>query len=479
MADAGTAGIRLLVLGGGPGGYAAAVLGAELGLDVTLVDEGERPGGVCLYRGCIPSKALLHLAATIHEARAAARWGVRFEPPQIDLEALRAHRDKIVDQLTNGLALITKNRKVRFVQGRGRFTSPTSLHVRRDSELVEIDFDQAIVATGSRPAIPGPLRIDSPRVMDSTGALELADIPERLLIVGGGYIGLEMGSVYAALGSRVTVVEMLDGLLPGIDRDLVRPLQHKLEAEFTAILLNTRVVSMVEVDNGIEAQLEDDEGTITTAEFDKVLVAVGRVPNTQDLGLENTAVQINTGEFLNVDAQRRTAEPSIFAIGDVTGEPMLAHKATREGRVAAEVIAGEPTAFEPAAIPAVVFTNPELAWSGLTESQAAAKREIDFDVVKIPWGASGRAVTMDHPEGLTKLIIEQKTGRLLGAGITGANAGELIGEATLAIEMGARATDLELTIHAHPTLSETIMETAESLYGQATHYLNKPLTMRR
>ena len=478
MADAGTAGTRLVVLGGGPGGYAAAFLAAELGMDVTLVDEGERPGGVCLYRGCIPSKALLHVAATIHEARAAAGWGVRFKPPQIDLAALRAHKDKIVNQLTNGLALIAKNRKVRFVQGRGRFTSPTSLHVRSDSELAEIDFDQAIVATGSRPAVPGPLRIDSPRVMDSTAALELAEIPERLLIVGGGYIGLELGTVYAALGSRVTVVEMLDGLLPGADRDLVRPLQRKLEAEFSAIMLNTRVAGMVEVENGIEAQLEDGEDKTSTETFDKVLVAVGRVPNTQDLGLETTAVQINERGFLGVDAQRRTAEPTIFAIGDVAGEPMLAHKATREGRVAAEAIAGEPTVFEPAAIPAVVFTDPELAWCGLTESQAEAQREIDFDVVKIPWGASGRAITMGHPEGLTKLIIEQGSGRLLGVGITGTNAGELIGEAALALEMGARAEDLELTIHAHPTLSETIMETAESLYGQATHYLNKPVAKR-
>jgi len=469
---------RLVVIGGGPGGYAAAFHGAELGLDVTLVDDAENPGGVCLYRGCIPSKALLHVAATIQEARAAAAWGVRFGPPEIDLDALRAHKDKIVARLTGGLGTIAKQRQVQHVRGRARLTGPASLHVRHRSELVEFDFDHAVVATGSQPAMPGPLRLNSPLVMDSTAALELPDVPERLLVVGGGYIGLEMGSVYAALGSHVTVVEMLDGILPGADRDLVRPLERELRKQFTDILLKTRVDQIEEVEGGIRARLVGDDAEPEDRVFDKVLVAVGRRPNSQDLGLEHTRVKVSDRGFLRVDAQRRTDEPSLFAIGDVAGEPMLAHKATREGRVAAEVIAGRPAAFEPHAIPAVVFTEPEVAWCGLTESDAAGRRDIDFDVVKIPWGASSRAVTVGHPEGVTKLIVERGSHRLLGVGITGRGAGELIGEGALAVEMGARAEDLELTIHAHPTLSETLMETAESLFGEATHYINKPIQPR-
>ena len=475
MADASPA--RVVVLGAGPGGYAAAFLGAELGLDVTLVDEAEHPGGVCLYRGCIPSKTLLHVAQTIHEAHSLAASGVRFGPPEIDLDTLRAQKDKIVSRLTIGLGLIAKQRKVRYVRGRGRVTAPTSLRVRNESELVEFDFDYAVVATGSRPALPGPLRLDSPLVMDSTGALELHDIPERLLVVGGGYIGLEMGSVYAALGSRVTVVEMLDGLLPGVDRDLVRPLQRRLEKEFSEIRLNTQVSKLEENDGGIQATLSSNDAS-ETLQFDRVLVAVGRSPNSGDLGLDQTAVQIDERGFVTVDAQRRTSEPSIFAIGDVAGEPMLAHKATREGRVAVQAIAGQPVAFDPAAIPAVVFTDPEVAWCGLTQAEAEKHYNLDVDVVRYPWGASGRAVTLGHPEGVTKLILEQGTQRVLGVGITGRGAGEMIAEGALAVEMGARAGDLELTIHAHPTLSETVMEAAESLFGDATHYLSKPLRER-
>ncbi|MCZ6544258.1 MAG: FAD-dependent oxidoreductase, partial [Chloroflexi bacterium] len=388
-----------------------------------------------------------------------------------------AQKDKIVSRLTSGLGLIAKQRKVRYVRGRGRFTAPTSLHVRNESELVEFDFDYAVVATGSRPALPGPLRLDSPLVMDSTGALELHDIPERLLVVGGGYIGLEMGSVYAALGSRVTVVEMLDGLLPGVDRDLVRPLQRRLEKEFSEIRLNTQVSKLEEHDGGIRATLSSDDGS-ETLQVDRVLVAVGRTPNSGDLGLEQTAVQVDERGFVTVDAQRRTSEPSIFAIGDVAGEPMLAHKATREGRVAVQAIAGHPVAFDPAAIPAVVYTDPEVAWCGLTQAEAETRHNLDVDVVRYPWGASGRAVTLGHPEGVTKLILEQGTQRVLGVGITGRGAGEMIAEGALAVEMGARAEDLELTIHAHPTLSETVMEAAESRFGDATHYLSKPLRER-
>ncbi len=472
---------RLVVLGAGPGGYAAAFLGAELGLDVTLVDDAEHPGGVCLYRGCIPSKTLLHVAQTIHEARAASAWGVRFAPPEIDIPALRAHKDKIVSRLTSGLGQIAKQRHINFIRGRGRFTGPNSLHVRSDSELVEFDFDHAIIATGSRPAIPGPLRLDSPLVMDSTGALDLADVPERLLVIGGGYIGLEMSTVYAALGSHVTVVEMLDGLLPGADRDLVRPLARKMEKELSEILLNTRVAAMreVEVDGirSIEVDLQASDDETETRGFDKVLIAVGRLPNSADLGLEHTAAKIDERGFVCVDRQLRTDEPSIFAIGDVAGEPMLAHKATREGRVAVEALLGEPTEFDPLAIPAVVFTDPEVAWAGLTEAEAK-RQHIDVNIVRFPWGASGRAVTVGHTEGVTKLIVEESTQRILGVGITGSGAGELIAEGTLAIEMGARASDIELTIHAHPTLSETVMEAAESLFGQATHYISKPVRSR-
>jgi len=478
---------RLVVLGAGPGGYAAAFLGAELGLDVTLVDDSENPGGVCLYRGCIPSKTLLHVAQTIHEARAASAWGVRFAPPEIDLAALRTHKEKVVSRLTSGLGQIAKQRKVKFIRGRGRFTGPQSLHVRSDSELVEFDFDYAIVATGSRPAIPGPLRLDSPLVMDSTDALELADVPERLLVIGGGYIGLEMSTVYAALGSHVTVVEMLDGLLPGADRDLVRPLARKMEKELSEILLNTRVAAMREVlpetegkaggKPAIEVDLQSSDDETETRTFDKVLVAVGRLPNSADLGLDTTAAKIDERGFLSVDRQLRTDEPSIFAIGDVAGEPMLAHKATREGRVAVEALLGEPTEFDPLAIPAVVFTDPEVAWCGLTEAEAK-RQHIDVNVVRFPWGASGRAVTVGHTEGITKLIVEESTQRILGVGITGTGAGELIAEGTLAVEMGARVSDLELTIHAHPTLSETVMEAAESLFGQATHYISKRVLPR-
>ncbi len=463
---------RVAVIGAGPGGYPAAFLAASMGMDVTLIDPEAKPGGVCLYRGCIPSKALLHAAHVVEQAAAAAEFGVRFGPPAIDLDALRGWKDRVVGRLTDGLGVLTRQRRVRYLQGRARFVDAHSLHVRVDGELVEVEFDYAIVATGSQPARPGPLAIDSPRVWDSTRALELPEVPPRLLVVGGGYIGLELGSVYRALGSQVTVVEMTQGLLPGADRDLVTPLEKRLRAAGVEFLLGTRVAGLEDTGSAVRVDLSgaDVDGI---REVDRVLVAVGRSPNSRDLGLEHTAVQVGPRGFIEVDAQRRTAAPSIFAIGDVASEPMLAHKATHEARVAVETIAGQPSMWDPLAIPAVVFTDPEIAWCGLTESEAR-DRGVAIEVAAFPWGASGRATTLGRNEGLTKLVLEPGTERVLGVGMVGAGAGELIAEGVLAIEMGARATDLQLAIHAHPTLSETVMESAEVFFGQSPHFTSRP-----
>ncbi len=464
--DAG--GKRLAVIGAGPGGYPAAFHAALRGLDVTLIDGEENPGGACTYRGCIPSKALLHAARVIAETREARAFGLDFGEPRIDLDALRDWKDSVVRRLTSGLGLLRGQRNVTPIIGRARFAGNRSLRVLRGGALDDIGFDHAIIATGSSPVRPGPLSLDSPRVMDSTGALELADVPERLLVIGGGYIGLEMGTVYAALGSKVTVVEMLPGLLAGVDRDLVKPLATRLASVFDEVLLNTRVTAMTEVEGGVRVDLTAAGGAESQRSFDKVLVAVGRRPNSDDLGLETTLVRSDARGFLETDAQRRTAEPNIFAVGDVAGEPMLAHKAMHEARVAVETILGEPAVFEPAAIPAVVFTDPEIAWCGLTEADAPADH---VQIVRYPWRASGRAITLARPEGLTKLIIEKGSERVLGVGIVGPNAGEMIAEGTLAVEMGARARDLQLTIHAHPTLSETVMESAETFFGTSAHYI--------
>jgi len=463
---------RVAVLGAGPGGYAAAFHAAELGFDVTLIGSDDQPGGVCLYVGCIPSKALLHVARVIRETEEAEDFGVRFAGREIDLDALREWKDGVVRRLTGGLGLIARQRRVRYVRGHGSFANANTLRLRNDGELFDVEFDHAVIATGSQPVVPESLRLDSPLVMDSTDALALPDIPESLLVVGGGYIGLELGGVYAALGSRVTVVEMTGGLLPGADRDLVEPLAKRLATQFEAIHLNTRVTGLEEADGGIKARLS---GTVLGVEerlFSRALVAVGRRPNTRDLGLERLGVKLDARGFIATDRQRRTTEPAIFAIGDVAGEPMLAHKATHEARVAADAIAGARAAFDAAAIPAVIFTDPEIAWCGLTETQAR-ERGIEVVVSKFPWGASGRAVTLGRTEGLTKLVLEPGTERVLGVGIVGVSAGELIGEATLAVEMGARATDLALTIHAHPTLAETLMEAAETLYGRSPHYVTR------
>jgi dihydrolipoyl dehydrogenase len=465
MADS----FQLVVLGAGPGGYAAAFYAADLGMQVALVDEEKNPGGVCLYRGCIPSKALLHVAKVIDEAKHAGNWGVTFNEPKVDIDKLRSFKQGVVDKLTAGVGGIAKMRKVKFVQGRATLTGSKSMSVAGPGGATELQFEHLILATGSHPTRIPTLSLDSPRMMDSTSGLEIPDVPKSLLVIGGGYIGLELGTVYAALGSRVSVVEMTPGLLPGADRDLVAVLEKRVKTLFAAIMLNTKVVKVALADEGSRIRVTF-EGDVAEKEqvFDRVLVAVGRRPNSRIPGLETTKVKVAANGFIETDEQRRTAEPNIFAIGDVAGEPMLAHKASHEARVAVEVIAGHKAVFEPQAIPAVVFTDPEIAWCGMTEAQAQASG-IEFEVAKFPWGALSRAITVDRPDGLTKLILEAKTGRVLGVGIAGAGAGELIAEGVLAIEMGATAEDLKLVIHPHPTLSESLMESAEVFFGQSTH----------
>ena len=458
----------LVVIGAGPGGYAAAFYAADRGMNVTLVDREINPGGVCVYRGCIPSKALLHVANLLDEARHASAWGVRFGEPQIDLGRLRAFKENVVKQLTGGTGQLVKARKITYLRGWATLTSPTSLEVAKvDGGTEQVTFAHAIVAVGSQPSkVPG-LSLDSPRIMDSTGALDLQEVPKSLLVVGGGYIGLELGSVYAALGSKVTVVEMMPGLLPGADRDLVAVLAKRIEKISEAVLLNTKVVAVTERKDGLAVTLENQDLARREQVFDKVLVSVGRRPLAMP-GLDKTKAQVDSRGFITVDGRRCTAEPTIYAIGDVVGEPMLAHKASHEGRVAVQAMLGEDVVFEPAAIPAVVFTDPELAWAGLTETEAQ-KQGRKVEIAKFPWAASGRALTLDRTDGLTKLVIEPGSERILGVGIVGPGAGEMIAEGTLAIEMGAVASDLALTIHAHPTLSETVMESAETFFGHATH----------
>jgi dihydrolipoamide dehydrogenase len=461
--------LSIAVVGGGPGGYAAAFLAADLGMSVTLIDPELNPGGVCLYRGCIPSKALLHVAKLLEESHQAKDWGIEFAAPTIDLARLRSWKENVVKKLTGGLGILSKQRKVKYVQGRAAFENSTTLRVMKsDGSEDSLTFDRIIIATGSRPAIVPTLKLDTPRMMDSTGALNLEDIPGTMLVVGGGYIGLELGSVYAALGTRVTVVEMLPGLLPGADRDLVLPLHKRLEKMLDGILLNTTVASVKDEGSGIRATLKGQDGNAQEKLFDRVLVSVGRKPNSEIPGLDKTQVKVGPKGFIQVNKQLQTDDPSIYAIGDVVGEPMLAHKASHEGRTAVEAIAGHKVAFEPNAIPAVVFTDPEVAWCGLTETQAQ-KENREIKVAKFPWAASGRAVTLDRPEGMTKLLIDPQTERLLGVGIVGTGAGELIAEGVLAIEMAALAHDVAATIHPHPTLSETVMESAEVFFGTSTH----------
>ena len=460
---------RVVVIGGGPGGYAAAFRAADNGLDVTLVELEANPGGVCLHRGCIPSKALLHVAKVLNDAREAVDWGVTYSEPTIDFDKMRAGKDDVVKKMTGGLGQLCKARKIAYVRGRASFEESRLIKVTAgDGGEQMIQTDYTIVATGSRPAALPGIYLDSLRVLNSTTALEIADIPKTLLVIGGGYIGLELGSVYATMGSAVTVAEMTPDLLPGADSDLVKILGARMKRLMHDIRPNTKVVAMSEVGGGIEVAFESGEGASEKVVFEKVLVSIGRKPNSSGLNLSATGVEVDEKGFITIDEQRRTADPAIFAIGDVAGEPMLAHKASHEGRVAADVLAGKNEAFQPRAIPAVVFTDPELAWCGLTEAQAKAQ-DRKVKVARFPWGASGRAATLHRSDGLTKVITDPESDRVLGVGIVGTGAGELIAEGVLAIEMGATAGDIGLSIHAHPTLSETVMETADLIFGQGTH----------
>src|SRR5262247_1034844 len=453
--------VEVAVIGGGPGGYSAAFRCADLGLETVVVDAANRLGGACLYEGCIPSKALLHVAAVLGEAERAREIGIDFGEPRVSLDPLRKWKsERVVGRLARGLVAVAKARGVEVVGGRAVFEGSRVLRVEGD-EPQKIRFKHAIVATGSLPApLPGST-VRSERVMDSTAALDVPDVPERLLVVGGGYIGLELGQVYAALGSQVSLVEMTDGLLPGVDRDLVQPLARRCERLFANVHLSTKVASLHEKGSAVEARLEPDDTQI----FDRVLVAVGRRPASAGLGLEKTKASVDARGFVAVNDRCRTADPAIYAVGDVTGEPMLAHRAMRQGKVAAEVIAGRPAAFDNVVVPAVVFTDPEVAWCGLTEADAAREGRA-VKVAKREWAASGRALTLGRTDGLTKLIADPETGRVLGVGIVGPGAGELIAEGALAIEAALTVEDLAATIHTHPTLSETLMEAAESLLKQ-------------
>lgn len=458
---------KIIILGAGPGGYAAAFLAADLGMNVTLIDKEENPGGVCLYRGCIPSKAYLHIAKLINEAEHSKNWGVTFSKPKIEPKKLTAFKDKVVKNLTGGLGQLSKQRKVNYIRGEAKFISNNELEISSGKKKDKISFDNIIIAAGSHPTmIPG--LPDSNDILDSTTALDIAKIPKSMLVIGGGYIGLELGSVYAALGSKVSVVEMLPGILNGADKDLVAVLSKNLKDKFEEILTDTKVTEVKKDKAGLKVTFESKDGKKRSKVFEKVLVSVGRKPNSKLIGIENTDIEVDGKGFIKVNEQLKTTVDGIYAIGDIVGEPMLAHKASHEARVAVEVIAGHKAAFEPACIPAVVFTDPEIAWAGLTESQAK-NENIEVEVVKFPWAASGRAVSIDRTDGLTKIIVEPKSERILGIGITGYGAGELIAEGVLAIEMGANVSDLKMSIHPHPTLSETLMETAEVFFGQSTH----------
>lgn len=460
---------QLLVIGAGPGGYAAAFRAADLGIEVTMLDTDERPGGECLFRGCIPSKTLLYLAELIHDAKRAASMGVNFGEPTIDLEAIRSWKQNVMDRLADGLVTLSQKRSVERIKGKAAFESSNTVIVR-DSDVRRIRFRHAIIATGSTPvALPGTVFNEGGRIINSAGALELNDIPESLLVIGGGYVGLELGSVYASFGSHVTLVEKSDRLMNGVDPDLVKPLHNRLKKLFKSIHLNAGIKSLSEGDKKVNVLFESDQSPPDQS-FDRVLVAIGRKPNTKDMGLENTGVKLDERGFIRVDNRQCTDDPSIFAVGDVIGGLMLAHKAQYEGKIAAEVIAGKPSMFDARAIPAVVFTDPQVAWCGLTE-ELAKKESMAVKIHRFPWKYSGRAITMDASEGLTKMIVDAETDRILGLGIVGRDTEGLIAEGALAIEMGALAKDIALTIHAHPTLSETEMETAEIFLGSATHII--------
>jgi len=474
---------EVVVIGAGPGGYAAAFAAADRGMQVTLVDPSEKLGGVCLNRGCIPSKTLLHLARVITETKEVSEWGLKFGSPKIDLNAIRKWKDTVIAKNAAGVGQLAKARGVQIINAWARFKDSQTLLLSSTPggtpDQGELRYGHAILAVGSRPAVIQSLNIKSPRVMDSTAALEIPEIPKTMLVIGGGYIGLELGTVYAALGCQVSVVEATDGLLPGADRDLVRVLEKRVRETFKDIYLKTKVVQLEDTGKSVRVTFDRTRVTDTDVEpppeqeYDRVLIAVGRTPNSQGLGLDNTQVTVNAKGFVEIDKSCRTADPHIYAIGDVAGEPMLAHKAAHEARVAVEAIAGEAAVFDARAIPAVVFTDPELAWAGLTETQAA-QQNIPVEVARFPWGASGRATAIGRNDGLTKVIVAPDTKRVLGVGICGVHAGEMISEGVLAIEMGAVAHDIALSIHPHPTLSETVGEGAELAYGSATHLYRPP-----
>lgn len=461
---------QLAVIGAGPGGYPAAFFAADMGMEVTLIDPEPNPGGVCLYRGCIPTKTLLHVADVIREAEEAKAWGVEFSRPHMDIDKIRSWKNRVVQKITGGTGQLTKQRKINYVQGRARFSDGQSLEIQPvEGDRVQMSFEKAILATGSYPASLPNITIDSPSVMNSDAALELPDIPKSLLVVGGGYIGLEMGTIYASLGSEVSVVEMLPDILPGGDADLVRTYRLTARKLFVSIETNTMVTDMQEEAGGIRVTLKGKNGEKEEKVYEKVLITVGRKPNSEGLGLENTKVEVDGRGFIKVDPQRRTSESSVYAIGDVVGGAMLAHKATHEGRVAVKSILGHDVSFEPKAIPAVLFTDPEVAWCGLTETEAKETGQ-EIQIAKFPWGASGRAGSLGRMDGVTKLIIDPATEKILGVGLVGPGAGELISEGALAVEMGLKASDMARTIHPHPTLSETLMEAADVFYGHCTHF---------
>ncbi|MGE0556696.1 MAG: dihydrolipoyl dehydrogenase [Burkholderiales bacterium] len=458
---------EVVVLGAGPGGYTAAFRAADLGKKVVLIERYPTLGGVCLNVGCIPSKALLHMAKVITEADEAAHAGISFGKPKIDIDRLRAWKDGVLGKLTKGLTGLARQRKVQVVTGRGEFASANTIRVETADGIKTVAFENCIIAAGSSVAkIPG-FPYDDPRIIDSTGALKLAEVPKRLLVIGGGIIGLEMATVYDALGSKITVVELMDGLIPGADRDVVRPLAKRIEKRYEKILLKTKVAKIEAQKAGLKVTFEGADGTTSTDTFDAALMAVGRRPNGREIKAEAAGVTVNERGYIPADRQQRTNVPHIYAIGDICGEPMLAHKATHEAKIAAEVIAGHKAFFDARTIPSVAYTDPEIAWMGLTETQAK-EQGVDYEKAVFPWAASGRALATGRDEGMTKLLLDKQSRRVLGAAIVGVNAGELIAEAVLALEMGADATDLGLTIHPHPTLSETLFFAAEMAEGSIT-----------
>jgi dihydrolipoamide dehydrogenase len=461
---------ELTVLGAGPGGYIAAFYAADLGKEVTLIDQEPNPGGVCLYRGCIPSKALLHIAKLIYEAKEAEKWGISFGKPEINLDKIRKFKENVVSKLTGGLGQLSKQRKINYIQGKGKFINDRELLVESaNGEEIIVEFQNCIIATGSLAASIPAFNVDPDRIWNSRSALNLPVIPQKLLTIGGGYIGLELSTVYASLGSDVTVVEMLPNILNGVDRDLAIFLEKSLKNKLKAIYTNTKVSKVEKTANGVAVEFEGANVEPKVQEFDYVLVSVGRIPNSKNIGLENTKVQVNEKGFIIVNHSLKTHSERIWAIGDVVGNPMLAHKASAEGKIAVESILGKNAVFEPKAIPAVVYTDPEIAWAGITELEAK-QNGLNIKIGKFPWAASGRATTMDRADGITKIIADAETDTVLGVGIAGPGAGELIAEGTLAIEMAANVADIALTIHPHPTLSETMMEAAESYFGHSPHF---------